>query len=42
MCAKEVLLCNLGRSYEKTPFTVIDLESLEEGFKKVKKFFDSM
>lgn len=33
---REVLLCNLGRSYENIPFTAIDLESLEEGFKEVK------
>lgn len=34
--------CNFGSSYEKNLFTSIDLESLEVGFKEVKKIFDSM
>ncbi len=33
--------CNFGSKYENEPFTSIDLEELECGFKKMKKIFSN-
>jgi hypothetical protein len=34
--------CNFGSTYERRAFTSIDLDELEDGFKEMKKIFDSM